>query len=514
MSISVVSISTPYTSTSTTSVTVNTPSGVQAGHLLVAHIAWESNSNLISSVPADWTQIFNATAGTRAIRHALYYKVATASEPTSYTWSLSSAVEAIGFIIAFSGVDTASPIGNYSNSTSTSSSTSHTAPAINIQAAGNWAIHCAATAYGTTYTPPSGYTERYDTRTGTGSANIAATLSTKEYTAVGSTGNITATSANADYFVAALVELKAFIANRNGSFTISSTTSTSDSGNSGRFFGFAISQASDISVVGLKGASEDYSGEFIISATTSLDTLGVKKNSGQLVISSIGAFSNSGKKSSAGSFVTINLTSSTSNAGKKGGRGYIDTIAVAQSVSNDGKKAGKSSIETIIVTQSISNNGKKEGKGSIGTITASQNISNVGKRGSLGSFNVGSEASFTKSGYKQGENLIELSLANLITFAGIAQEQANSFYGSFAVTETGEVVFNGKKEVANIIDIIESLALSLFGQSREIINLEKRSKIFTTIVGKSSIKPINLVKRNNISPTIIGKSKIQTIIES
>jgi hypothetical protein len=467
MAITVVSISTPYTSTSTTSVTVNTPSGVQAGHLLIAHISWESNSNLISSVPSGWTQIFNATAGTRAIRHALYYKVATASEPSSYTWGLSSAAEAIGFVMAFSGVETSSPIGNYSNSTSTSSSASCTAPSINIQAAGNWAIHCVANAYGTTYTPPSGYTEEYDTRTGTGSSNISAELSTKGYTVAGSTGDLTATAANADYFVAALVELQAFIANRNGSFTISSTTSTSDGGRSGRFFGFTISQASDISVAGSKGASEDYSGEFIISATTSLDTLGVKKNSGQLVISSTGLFSNSGKKSSASNFVTINLVSS---------------------ISNYGKKDGKGSIETITVTQSISNDGKKEGKGSIGTITASQNISNAGKKASLGSFNVDSEASFTKSGYKQGKNLIELFLTDLITFAGTAQEQGNNFYGSFTITETGEVIFSGKKLASNIIDIVENLTLSLFGQSREPINLEKRSKIFTTIIGKSSIK--------------------------
>jgi len=426
MAITVVSISTPYTSTSTPSVTVNTPSGVQAGHLLIAHIVWESNSDLISSVPSGWTQIFNATAGTRVIRHALYYKIAASNEPSSYTWGLSSAVEAIGFIIAFSGVDTASPIGNYSNSTSTSSSASCTAPAINIQAAGNWAIHCAANAYGTTYTPPSGYVEEYDTRTGTGSSNISATLSTKEYTAAGSTGDITATAANADYFVAALVELKAFISNRNGSFTISSTTSTSDSGSSGRLFGFTISQASAISVAGSRSV-EEYSGAFVISTITSLNTLGVKKNFGQIAIASTGSFSNSGKKSSSGSFVAINLTSS---------------------------------------------------------------ISNVGKRGSIGSFSVGSGVSFAKSGYKQGKDLFELSLTDLITFAGTAQEEGYIFYGSFTITETEEVIFSGRKAVSDIINIVENIALSLFGKGGELINLRKRSHISTTIIGKSRIQTI------------------------
>jgi len=193
------------------SITVNKPTNTAEGDLMVAHIFIENTSDLINSVPDGWTNIINASAGARAIREYVYWKIAGASEPSSYQWGMSSSHEIIGQIATFRGVDQTSPIGNKNTSTSTASG-QPTAPGINIQTANNWAVFLAGNAYGTTYTPPSGYDERADTQTGTSNSNISATVATKEYTAAGATGDIAATAVNTDYYVASLVELKQYIA--------------------------------------------------------------------------------------------------------------------------------------------------------------------------------------------------------------------------------------------------------------------------------------------------------------
>jgi|GEM_PF-4651393 len=114
--------------------------------------------------------------------------------------------EIIGMIVTFRGVNTTTPIGNYATSTSTSSGNC-VAPSINVQKSGNWVLHICGNAYGTTYTPPTGFTERVGARTSTGSANISASLHSREYSATGATGNTTATPVNTDFFVASHVEL-------------------------------------------------------------------------------------------------------------------------------------------------------------------------------------------------------------------------------------------------------------------------------------------------------------------
>jgi hypothetical protein len=198
-------------STSSLTVTPNKPVDTQARDLMLAMIFYENNAPIMESAPSEWNQLIDVTVGARAIRMAVYWKIAGDSEPSSYTWTLSAAREIIGIIATYRGVNQANPIGNYSYSTSTLSSTMGTAPSINIQHLGNVAIHMAGIAYGTTWTPPSagtGWTEREDIRTNTTSTNIAAEMSEKQGLAVGATGNITAVSSSADYRIAAMVEIR------------------------------------------------------------------------------------------------------------------------------------------------------------------------------------------------------------------------------------------------------------------------------------------------------------------
>lgn len=91
---------------STTTVTVTTPSGVTAGDVLVAVIAWYSHA---ITAPAGWTQLTTATDGGGDIQ-AVYYYVAGASTPASFTWTQTGSSGMAGAMGAYRGVKTVSTL--------------------------------------------------------------------------------------------------------------------------------------------------------------------------------------------------------------------------------------------------------------------------------------------------------------------------------------------------------------------------------------------------------------------
>lgn len=102
------------TSTSTT-VTINVPSGVQAGDLLLAHIAYYGASGN-PATPSGWRVIAwaaatNASGQWRPNRLYLAYRIADGTEPASY--SFDSGYYAFGGISAWRGVDTDRPFEDW-----------------------------------------------------------------------------------------------------------------------------------------------------------------------------------------------------------------------------------------------------------------------------------------------------------------------------------------------------------------------------------------------------------------
>lgn len=65
--------------------TVNKPSGVASGDLLIAVLATDVRS--VDALPTDWVEIDSNGAGGHVWAYA-FYKVAGGSEPASYAWSL------------------------------------------------------------------------------------------------------------------------------------------------------------------------------------------------------------------------------------------------------------------------------------------------------------------------------------------------------------------------------------------------------------------------------------------
>ena len=99
---------------------MNKPSGVATGDLLLAALDVRRAPNI--TAPAGWTLIRTTTNGT-TMRQAVYYRIATASEPSSYRWTFSDTRSAAATILAYRGAAAATPV-NASTGRTNASSTS------------------------------------------------------------------------------------------------------------------------------------------------------------------------------------------------------------------------------------------------------------------------------------------------------------------------------------------------------------------------------------------------------
>src|SRR5690242_2329936 len=90
--------------------TLATPAGTTAGDVMILHVGYETGTSAVLNPPAGWTLIQRKDVGT-FWGQAVYYKVATASEPASYTFSQSAGGANIsGGITSWSGVSNTNPI--------------------------------------------------------------------------------------------------------------------------------------------------------------------------------------------------------------------------------------------------------------------------------------------------------------------------------------------------------------------------------------------------------------------
>src|SRR5258706_14748137 len=179
--------------------TITKPTGVALNDVLIASIGLTPSSGTITP-PSGWTLVRRTdNAGPTSNSLAVYYKVATGSEPTSYAWGMSGASFTTGGVHAFTGIDTTTPI-HIENGQTTASATTHATPSITTSAANSIVVTSHAFASGATWTPPSGMTEGFDKANANNNATGMAVEGDWLLQAVaGATGVKTATaSANAE----------------------------------------------------------------------------------------------------------------------------------------------------------------------------------------------------------------------------------------------------------------------------------------------------------------------------
>jgi hypothetical protein len=190
-------------STTITSLTVPAPAGITAGDVMVASVDVRALPTI--TPPPGWTLIRADTNGT-AMTMATYYRVAELAEPPSYTWGFSLKKAAAAGIVAYSGVDTVTPIDASDGSVSTSS-TSITTPSITTTVPEARLVGFFGLATNTTVTPPTGMIERGDVASTYGT-DVALEGADEVQSAAGATGPRTATAASTARNIGHLVALR------------------------------------------------------------------------------------------------------------------------------------------------------------------------------------------------------------------------------------------------------------------------------------------------------------------
>jgi MSHA biogenesis protein MshQ len=191
--------------------TINVPAGTTAGDVMIAAVAVLPSAVTITP-PAGWTSLnrVDQTAG-NSNSQEIFYRIATAAEPASYTWTFSGAIGgAAGGMLSYSGVDTTGPVDVYGGNP-TPSSTSHTASSVTTTVDNAMVISSHSFSSAETWTPPAGMAEEVDAASLTtpNAAGISLEINDVTQATAGATGDKTATAGgNADTGVAQLLALK------------------------------------------------------------------------------------------------------------------------------------------------------------------------------------------------------------------------------------------------------------------------------------------------------------------
>lgn len=178
------------------SITINVPTGTLKGDVMIAVIAVRPYTVTITA-PGGFTLVDrqdNPNGNTNVL--AVYRRVASSSEPASYTWSFSSNTGNAGGILSFSGVDNPNPIDASGGVLTTSSSTSINAPSVTTTVADTMIVTGHEYASSRRWTPPSGMAEAFDVASlaVNNAGGIATVGSYKAQAAIGATGTLTATT--------------------------------------------------------------------------------------------------------------------------------------------------------------------------------------------------------------------------------------------------------------------------------------------------------------------------------
>jgi len=92
--------------------TVAEPAGVLPGDLLIASLEVDANPVTVTG-PSGWTRLLDTTVapGTSSQNHAqVWYKVATASEPRTYSWGVPTGVYTDIAVMDYMNVSQSSPV--------------------------------------------------------------------------------------------------------------------------------------------------------------------------------------------------------------------------------------------------------------------------------------------------------------------------------------------------------------------------------------------------------------------
>ncbi|NCT83428.1 MAG: hypothetical protein GXC94_09815 [Comamonadaceae bacterium] len=191
---SYVGSSSQASSSPTNLISLARPAGLAAGDVMLAVLTQRTGSvpldqNMIS-VPSGWVLVRSQDDGiNNSIGLSVYRKLATASEPASYSWQLGSSGRTAGVALAFRGVDTATPIDASASQANAASST-YTAPSVTTTTANTLLLGIyAATAGGGSVASPAGMAQAATVTTSAGPNGVVLAASYAAQAGSGASGS-------------------------------------------------------------------------------------------------------------------------------------------------------------------------------------------------------------------------------------------------------------------------------------------------------------------------------------
>ena len=101
------------------SITVSAPTGTAVNDVLLIQLSGTGANPTISTVPTGWTVVNKLNSGTN-VWEAVYWKRATASEPSSYTWGFNTTSTYAATVLRYSGaIQTVTPVEKSSSKANT-----------------------------------------------------------------------------------------------------------------------------------------------------------------------------------------------------------------------------------------------------------------------------------------------------------------------------------------------------------------------------------------------------------
>ncbi len=201
------SVATAITSSNAPSLAIGLPAGTVAGNFLVAALSIDGGVTI--TPPAGWTEILQTSDGDRT-NLGVWYRVATGSEPSSYTFSWGANEKATGAILRYSGVDNANPIDGFG--AAFGNSINPTAPSVTTTVADTLVLRVAAMEGEKLPTPssgvyPAGTDGRYAHQT-SGSGSSTGAGADLAQASAGATGTAAFTLSGAKAWVTATIAIR------------------------------------------------------------------------------------------------------------------------------------------------------------------------------------------------------------------------------------------------------------------------------------------------------------------
>ena len=172
-------------STATSSITLNTPSGVVSGDLLLVVITARGGTDVTITPPTGWTLLPGSDqTSTTVIRSAMFYQIYSSGSNFAFTFGGSTpSQKAVGVISAYSGVDPANPI-NATTSVAKAAAAPMAANAVTTTVANTMLVTAFGIGRSNTPTSTTGNTMRGATSTSGGNATTNTSVGLQDYNTI------------------------------------------------------------------------------------------------------------------------------------------------------------------------------------------------------------------------------------------------------------------------------------------------------------------------------------------